>query len=187
MHLLLFILTKLNHTNTDIQTGGWGNGLAKLNKCSQCDLNGRQSRSDVLKCAFYYSLSPFLSIYLSSLCLFWSLSLPGSPVNPTAAPPPFCFLPTTVSFTTFAFSSPPLPLMYFLSPVSVFCFFLIHVGNLCWDQPAGHLAVMIMALTAEWRWPPELPDSDLSLSLLLQLQPYLSIQHFPLFIFEHQL
>lgn len=61
----------------------------------------------------YYSLSLFPSIYLSSLCLVRSLSLLGSPSNPSLS---FCFLPTDVSFFTFAFRYTPFPLMcFFLS------------------------------------------------------------------------
>lgn len=115
------------HTRPDSMTGG--NGLAKLNKRNHRDLNGRQSRSDVLKCALLFSL-PF-SINLSLLPLSHLVSLPGSPPNPTAAPPPFCFLLTTVSFSTFAFPSLRRPLMYLFFCFLLFCvcsfFSLIHV------------------------------------------------------------
>lgn len=105
----------------DTTTGG--NGLAKLNKCNHCDLNGRQSRSDVLKCALLFSL-PF-SINLSFLPLshLVSVSCRGHPQNPTAAPPPFCFLLTTVSFSIFAFPSLHLPLMYLF--FALLCLFLL--------------------------------------------------------------
>lgn len=126
----------------------------------------------------YYSLSFFPSIYLSSLCLVRSLSLLGSPSNPSLS---FCFLLTDVSFFTFAFRFTPFPLMCF------FCLFLslISAWNLCGNQPSGHLVVMMADLTAVWRWP--LNPQAVALSLCPLSPPALS-RHtvLRLFIFENQ-
>ncbi len=134
-----------------------------------------------------YSLSLFLSIYLSSLCLVWCLSLPGSPPNPTAAPPPFCFPPHSSLFFHICISlySPSFNVSFFL----LFCvcsfFSLIPVWNMCWDQPAGHLAVMTVGLLQcrDDPWTPRL--WPLSFSLLSA--PALSLHTASLlFISEHQ-
>lgn len=104
------------HACSSSTTGG--NGLAKLNKCNHCDLNGRQSRSDVLKCASPFSL-PF-SINLSLVPLSHLMSFSA---GVTVKSHSFCFLLTTVSFSTFAFPSLRLPLKYFFFSLFCVCFF----------------------------------------------------------------
>lgn len=66
----------------------------------------------------YYSLSLFPSIYLSSLRLVRSLSLLGSPSNPSLS---FCFLPTDVSFFHICIS---------LHTLSLNVFFFFHLFDL---------------------------------------------------------
>ncbi len=114
------------------------------------------------------SLSPFLSIYLSSLCLIWSLSLPASPSN---APPLFVFssLQSLSLHLHFSFN------VFFLSFVSVSSSFW-SMSKIC----AGTSQQVTLLL---WPWThcrvgmtPELPGSDLSLPLFAQLPPYLSTQ-----------
>lgn len=151
-----------------------GNGLTKLNKWNHCDLNERQSRSDIQKCTI---LSPSFHQFISppsvsfGLCLCW-----GHPQILS-----FCFLLTDFSFFTFAFRYTPFPLMCF------FCLFLslISAWNLCGNQPSGHLAVMMADLTAVWRWP--LNPQAVALSLCPLSPPALS-RHtvLRLFIFENQ-
>lgn len=85
-----------------------GNGLTKLNKWNHCDLNERQSRSDIQKCII---LSPSFHQFISrpsvsfGLCLCW-----GHPQTP-----PFLFVssPLMSLFFTFAFRYTPFPLMCF--------------------------------------------------------------------------
>lgn len=136
----------------------------------------------------YYSLSLFLSIYLSSLCLIWCLSLPGSPSNPTAVPPPFCFLLSTVSFSTFAFHSLPLPLMcFFFSLLCVCSFFSLILGwNLRWDQHSRSPLLLWLWAHSRVEMTPELRGSDL-FSFSLLSAPALSLHTaLLLFISEHQ-
>ena len=106
------------------------------------------------------SLPLFLSIYLPSTFI-WCPSVLGSPSNPTAVPRPFCFLLTTVSFSTFAFPSPLLPLLYFYFFFYLQCLFLF-----VFDPCAGTSQPVTLLL---WAWrvemTPELWGSDLSLFL----------------------
>lgn len=131
------------HKRTRSSSTTGGNGLAKLNKCNHCDLNGKQSRSDVLKCASPFSLPFSINLSLVPLSHLMSFSAGVTLESHSSKAPPFCFLLTTVSFSTFAFPSLRLPLKYFC--FSLLCLFLLlfdPCGKLCWDQPAGYLAVM---------------------------------------------
>lgn len=94
-----------------------GNGLTKLNKWNHCDLNERQSSSDIQKCTI---LSPSFHQFISrpsvsfGLCLCW-----GHPQTP-----PFLFVssPLMSLFFTFAFRYTPFPLM---------CFFFSSLWSQC--------------------------------------------------------
>lgn len=81
-----------------------GNGLTKLNKWNHCDLNERQSRSDIQKCTI---LSPSFHQFISppsvsfGLCLCW-----GHPQIP-----PFLFVcsPLMSLFSHLHFATHPFP------------------------------------------------------------------------------
>lgn len=137
----------------------------------------------------YYSLSLFLSIYLSYLCLIWCLSLPGSPSNsppPHPAPPPFVFSSLLSLFPHLHSSLFPLPLMSFF--LSLLCLFLplfdpsvksvlgpASRSPCCYDR----------GLTAAWRWPMNSGSDLFSFSLLSAPALSLHTDSF-LFISEHQ-
>lgn len=128
-------------------------------------------------------LSPlFLSIYLPSTFIRCP-SVPGSPSNPTAVPRPFCFLLTTVSFSTFAFPSPLLPLLrfyyFFISSVCS-CLSLIPVLGSASRSPCCYER-------GEWRWPLNSGERLWPLSFLSTLSSSLIYPHSLIFfLFEHQ-
>lgn len=119
-------------------------------------------------------LFPFFYQFFSSLCVIWCLSQLKSLSNPTGVPPPpFYFLLTTVPFSTFAFLSLPLPLMYFFPSVSV----PSSLSSLC-EVCTGTSQTVTLLL---WPWAHcrvemalELLGSDLSLFLSSQHESYLS-------------
>lgn len=130
-------LMALKHTNAHIQPGG--NGLADFNKCNHCDLNERQSGSDVLKCASL-SLPPF-SINLSSLHLHSVSVCAGITFQSHSGAPSLLFSTSLQSL----FPHLHFPLLSFL-----YCVFIFFMSSVCsclslipvLGRPAGHLAVM---------------------------------------------
>lgn len=113
-------LTGLKRTNAHIQPGG--NGLAALNKCNHCDLNERQSRSDVLKCASL-CLSPPFSINLSSLHLHLVSVCAGITLESHSSAPSLLFPPHYSLFfhICISLSSPSFIVFYFFFFISSVC------------------------------------------------------------------
>lgn len=151
-------LTGLKRTNAHIQPGG--NGLAALNKCNHCDLNERQSRSDVLKCASL-CLSPPFSINLSSLHLHLVSVCAGITLESHSSAPSLLFPPHYSLFfhICISLSSPSFIVFFFFFYLQ--CLFLF-----VFDPCAGTSQPVTLLL---WAWrvemTPELWGSDLSLFL----------------------
>lgn len=149
-HTSMHALT-LFHTNTHIQTGG--NGLAKLNKCNHCDLNGRQSRPDALKCALLFSF-PF-PINLSLLLLPQLVSVSAGVTLKSHSSAPSLLFPLHYSLffhICISISSPSFNVFFFYLP----CLFLLAFDP-CVKSVQGPASQSPCCydhgLTVVWRWP----------------------------------
>lgn len=78
-HTHTHTITGTNVHSGNVQTQWWSQtwweGLAKLNKCNHCDQSGSDIHWNVV---YYYPSFRLLSIYLSTVCFFYCLSLHAS-------------------------------------------------------------------------------------------------------------
>lgn len=129
-----------------------GNGLAKLNKFNHCDLNRRQSRSDILKCALLLSFPFSINLFLLSLSHLVPVSAEVT-LQSHGGAPSVLFPPHYSPFFHICISLLSPSFNVFFSPL---CLFLL-LFDPCVKSVLGPAkqspCYYAHRLAAEWRWP----------------------------------